>query len=236
MKFGTKIEIFAPEAQNPNKAEEAVDHTQNNQGGNQPQRSESTASEEENRKMYTALLQNQVLGIDNPYLLHEIHNRDEMGEKDNLYSYQMQREGSAEVEDAEDMNENGGSKKKSQNPQSSSQMHDSSPFNSKYTVLKFNGKSPNQSSMTRPSPHPKYRASGLGSADVTPVKRGLFSNASNYTPIQESTNQGKTSIHYQHSPYLGSAQGRYYPEVFSQNHCSPIMNFGGGIMASPSLT
>lgn len=39
-----------------------------------------------------------------------------MGEKDNLYSYQMQREGSAEVEDAEDMNENGGSKKKSQNP------------------------------------------------------------------------------------------------------------------------
>ena len=184
--------------------------------------------------MYTALLQNQVLGIDNPYLLHEIHNRDEMGEKDNLYSYQMQREGSAEGDDAEDMNENG-SKKKSQNP-SSSQMHDSSPFNSKYTVLKFNGKSPNHSGMSRPSPHPKYKASGLGSADVTPVKRGLFSNASNYTPIQGSTNQGKTSIHYQHSPYLGSAQGRYYPEVFSQNHCSPIMNFGGGIMASPSLT
>jgi hypothetical protein len=32
-----------------------------------------------------------------------------MGEKNNLYSYQMQREGSAEGEDAEDMNENGGS-------------------------------------------------------------------------------------------------------------------------------
>jgi hypothetical protein len=30
MKFGTKIEIFAPEAQNLNKAEEAVDHGQNN--------------------------------------------------------------------------------------------------------------------------------------------------------------------------------------------------------------
>jgi hypothetical protein len=43
-----------------------------------------------------------------------------MGEKDNLYSYQMQREGSAEGEDAEDINENGGSKKKSQNPTSSS--------------------------------------------------------------------------------------------------------------------
>jgi hypothetical protein len=40
--------------------------------------------------MYTALLQNQVLGIDNPYLLHEIHNSDEMVLKDNLYS-QMQR-------------------------------------------------------------------------------------------------------------------------------------------------
>jgi hypothetical protein len=46
-------------------------------------------------------------------LLHEIHNRDEMGEKDNLYSYQMQREGSADGEDAEDIYENGGSKKRS---------------------------------------------------------------------------------------------------------------------------
>jgi len=43
-------------------------------------------NEEENKRMYTALLQNQVLGIDNPYLLHEIHNSDEIVVKDNLYS------------------------------------------------------------------------------------------------------------------------------------------------------
>ena len=36
--------------------------------------------------MYTALLQNQVLGIDNPYLLHEIHNSDEIMMKGNLYT------------------------------------------------------------------------------------------------------------------------------------------------------
>ena len=43
-----------------------------------------------------------------------------MGAKDNLYSFQMQRDGSAEAENAEDMIENSGSKKKSQNPASSS--------------------------------------------------------------------------------------------------------------------
>ena len=108
MKFGTKIEIFAPEAHNPNHQEDTSDNqTQGNQGGNQPQRSESTASEEENRKMYTALLQNQVLGIDNPYLLQEIHNRDEICQKDNLYSYQMQKEGSVDIEDVDEMNESG---------------------------------------------------------------------------------------------------------------------------------
>lgn len=42
--------------------------------------------EEENKKMYTALLQNQVLGIDNPYLLHEIHNSDENYMNGHLYS------------------------------------------------------------------------------------------------------------------------------------------------------
>lgn len=93
----------------------------------------------------------------------------------------MQKEGSVDAEDVEDMNESGLKKKSQFN---SSQMHDSSPFNSKFTVLKFNGKSPNPSSMTRPSPHQKYKSSGVLSADVTPVKRGLFSNASNYTPMQ----------------------------------------------------
>ena len=71
------------------------------------------------------------------------------------------------------------------------QSNDSSPFNSKYTVLKFNGgsgsgaggssKSPNT---TRTS-HNKY--SGTYSSETTPVKRGLFSNASNNTPGQDCT-------------------------------------------------
>jgi len=33
--------------------------------------------EEENKKTYRALLQNQVLGIDNEHLLHEIHNNED---------------------------------------------------------------------------------------------------------------------------------------------------------------
>ena len=45
--------------------------------------------------MYTALLQNQVLGIDNPFLLNEIHNSDEIVAKQNLYS-QMQRTSNTE--------------------------------------------------------------------------------------------------------------------------------------------
>jgi hypothetical protein len=52
---------------------------------------DSTLIEEENKKMYTALLQNQVLGIDNPYLLHEMHNSDDNTVKRNLYS-QMQKQ------------------------------------------------------------------------------------------------------------------------------------------------
>jgi hypothetical protein len=41
--------------------------------------------------MYTALLQNQVLGIENPYLLHEIHNSDENYLQHNLYSQQQRQ-------------------------------------------------------------------------------------------------------------------------------------------------
>ena len=33
--------------------------------------------EEDNKKTYRALLQNQVLGIDNVHLLHEIHNSED---------------------------------------------------------------------------------------------------------------------------------------------------------------
>ncbi len=78
--FGTKVEIFSVD-----KNEEDAEERRNSHQVNQ-QRHDSSINEEENKKMYTALLQNQVLGIDNPYLLHEIHNSDEIVVKDNLYS------------------------------------------------------------------------------------------------------------------------------------------------------
>ena len=58
---------------------------------------DSSLIEEENKKLYTALLQNQVLGIDNPFLLHEMHNSDENHLKTNLYS-QLQRQN--QIDDA----------------------------------------------------------------------------------------------------------------------------------------
>ena len=89
--------------------------------------------EEENKKMYTALLQNQVLGIDNQYLLHEIHNIDDNCLNDNLYS-QMQRQSHAD-----DNNSSPFAQKKSVAYSARHQSgSDTSPFNSKFTVLKFN--------------------------------------------------------------------------------------------------
>ena len=58
--------------------------------------------------MYTALLQNQVLGIDNLYLLNEIHNHDENNCPTAIKNHELF----------------------SKNP-------DQSPFNSKYSVLNF---------------------------------------------------------------------------------------------------
>lgn len=40
-------------------------------------RSELALSEQENKKSYVTLLQNQLLGVDNKALLSEIHNSDE---------------------------------------------------------------------------------------------------------------------------------------------------------------
>ena len=42
--------------------------------------------EEENKKTYRALLQNQVLGIDNEHLLHEIHNSEDYIFQQQTYS------------------------------------------------------------------------------------------------------------------------------------------------------
>jgi hypothetical protein len=79
-KFGTKLELFNPE--------EPVADTDETRRTNMliSPKQESTLLEEENKKMYTALLQNQVLGVDNPFLLHEIHNQEDNFLKTNLYS------------------------------------------------------------------------------------------------------------------------------------------------------
>ena len=83
--FGTKVEIFQASSD-----DEEQEELRNSTQVNASQVKDSTLIEEENKKMYTALLQNQVLGIDNPYLLHEMHNNDDSTAKRNLYS-QMQK-------------------------------------------------------------------------------------------------------------------------------------------------
>ena len=79
--FGTKVEIFSPDGEDPD-SEERRSSTLVNASVQK----EQSLIEEENKKMYTAILQNQVLGIDNPFLLNEIHNSDENFAKRNLYS------------------------------------------------------------------------------------------------------------------------------------------------------
>lgn len=75
MRFGTKVELFScAEAA----ALESVKLSgQPQQATTQGSQGENSLQEEENRKTYTALLQNQVLGIQDPQLLNEIHNVDE---------------------------------------------------------------------------------------------------------------------------------------------------------------
>jgi hypothetical protein len=72
-----------------------------------------------------------VLGIDNPYLLHEIHNRDEVLMKDQMYS-QLQRQ--TNPEDIEMINAQA---KKCSLLNGMGNTQDVSPYKSKYTVLKF---------------------------------------------------------------------------------------------------
>ena len=119
--------------------------------------------EEENKKMYTALLQNQVLGIDNPFLLHEIHDSDENYMQGNLYS-QMQRQSHEE----ESLCSSPSKSNKKKNALGESE--DSSPYKTKFTVLKFNNQ------FSSPS---KINYTGGFSTD-SPTGRGIFTNSSNY--------------------------------------------------------
>ena len=64
MAFTTKMQLFAS--------------PQKKFGNETPTTSEKEMNEQEDgNKTYQALLQNQILGIDNAYLLHEIHNSED---------------------------------------------------------------------------------------------------------------------------------------------------------------
>lgn len=82
--FGTKVELFSSPTKSPDKngldSEMHEDHSQ------QQHQDTELVTQEESKKTYRALLQNQVLGIDNPYLLNEIHNCEDFLQKENLYS------------------------------------------------------------------------------------------------------------------------------------------------------
>jgi len=73
-----------------------------------------------------------VLGIDNPFLLHEIHNSDENHLKSNLYSQLQRQTHPDETMQTEEES------RKSALLSAGGLSNDSSPFNSKFTVLKFN--------------------------------------------------------------------------------------------------
>lgn len=130
---------------------------------------DSNLIEEENKKMYTALLQNQVLGIDNPFLLHEIHNADENHTKTNLYTQQQR------ITHHDEQHQSESETRRNTLLSGCGLSNDSSPFNSKFTVLKFNS----------PQVQLGKFSSGLMSQDSY-GNRGIFSNASNYSFSQSS--------------------------------------------------
>lgn len=80
LKFETKIELFKIDHQ------EEEEQRRNNQLVCDHQKTEQTLQEIENKKTYQTLLQNQLLGIDNPNLLNEIHKNDENYMNKNLYT------------------------------------------------------------------------------------------------------------------------------------------------------
>lgn len=82
--FGTKLELFSSPYKSPDKTQ--LDSEMQEVNVQQQQQDTELVTQEESKKTYRALLQNQVLGIDNPYLLNEIHNSEDFLQKENLYS------------------------------------------------------------------------------------------------------------------------------------------------------
>lgn len=85
--FGTKLEIFNLEGLQSEEKRRNEHMIGDTQAGNQDG---EDLKQEENKKTYTALLQNQLLRIDNPFLLREINDSEESHLKTNTYA-QLQR-------------------------------------------------------------------------------------------------------------------------------------------------
>lgn len=79
--FTTKQQLFA----SPTKTRAAPKDNSSPPTG-QPRDDFCSTEQEDSNKTYQALLQNQVLGIDNTYLLHEIHNSEDYHQSQQLYT------------------------------------------------------------------------------------------------------------------------------------------------------
>lgn len=87
--FGKKVELFSHTMITPTKKSRRDEGEDENQPGQQP-KEDARQLEAENKKTYRALLQNQVLGINNEQLLHEINNSEDFLAQENLYSVMQQ--------------------------------------------------------------------------------------------------------------------------------------------------
>ena len=158
MAFTTKLELFA----SPTKKRQRSSSSEN-------EGVESTTEECDSKRTYQALLQNQVLGIENPYLLHEIHNVEDYHQSQQLYT-RMQKQ----AENMESFNspQSGGSlgacsvERSNNSPENHHNLLskgslspfmagavgadlETSPYKSKLTVLKFSASPTKSTSPTK---------------------------------------------------------------------------------------
>ena len=161
-----KQELYATQFVSPTKQSKRNDENQNDTQGQQPQE-DTTQLAEENKKTYRALLQNQVLGIQNEHLLHEIHNSEDYICQQATYSQIQQNAENMDLADASSPTRTGANSNGSPlagaegspiqyrvnnymhntGGQNNSDMAckgafssgntDLSPYNSKFTVLRF---------------------------------------------------------------------------------------------------
>lgn len=164
-----------------------------------------------------------------------------MCHKDKLYSYQMQsqehHDAEASSQDARKMTAQFGG------AGGASGHHDQSPFNSKFTVLKFNsnGKSPIQS---RGAPS-KYDGISGGAkqkhqskyTNLSPIKRNLFGNSTNNPETHSAT---PVPFHQNRNMQFGLFHqgGASSTDLFSHSPSPGFSSLGriGGLLCSPLVS